>query len=58
MGVALVFGVGMFVLMAILNAKLEQTQAGAAKKSETQAGDTPASFPAGKASVSVQYCGA
>lgn len=53
-------GIGMFVLMAMLNASLEDKKAGAAKKKEAEssAPDTAAVLPAGQAAVSVQYCGA
>jgi hypothetical protein len=63
--VAGVVGIGMFVIMALLNASLEgkQTDAakkatGAAKKEVSTSPDTAAPLPAGTAAVSVQYCGA
>jgi hypothetical protein len=56
--VAGVVGIGMFVIMALLNASLEGKQTGAAKKEVSTSPDTAAPLPVGTAAVSVQYCGA
>ena len=60
MAVAGAVGIGMFFFLAFVNAKLDKANESKAKKMDGKKSspDKPAELPAGKASVSIQYCGA